>query len=65
MMEPDDWEVAKLFRLLRNYSILLPSYSLNADDIPFNLNKRVIFLGTSKGCRYDYFIKSIEESHLD
>ncbi|MHA1111658.1 MAG: hypothetical protein ACTSRE_11190 [Promethearchaeota archaeon] len=57
MMETDDWEVAKLFPLLRNNSILSSSYSLNAEDIPFNLNKRVIFLGTSTGWRYDYFKK--------
>ncbi len=64
-MENDEWEVVKWFPLLRNNSTLSSSYSLNAKEIPFILNKRVIFLGTSTGWRYEYFTKSLQESHPD
>lgn len=63
MHKLDGWEIAEVFPLLRDSSTLSSSYSLNAEEIPFNLSKRVIFLGTLKGWRYDYFTKSINESY--
>ena len=61
----DSWDLKNIFPLLRDDSTLTTSYPLTKFEIPFGLKKRIIFVGTSSGWRYDYFTKSLSQSHPD